>query len=183
MIVLPTHRVLGGMSGFTFDRFVSASENLLSITPFSGTDLAALESSLSSRPAIGLYNPADKLAPLSIATAVDDDPLAEQWGLRSVAWRRLDVVIVQHLIVERICQPLFCSSDPGGQVQWKFPHTLDQLQRQADAPGYQLGLIMRPTPLESVRQVSEVGELMPQKSTFFYPKVATGLVIHPLTGR
>jgi uncharacterized protein (DUF1015 family) len=41
-------------------------------------------------------------------------------------------------------------------------------------------VVMQPTPLDSVRQVSEAGELMPQKSTFFYPKLATGLAINPL---
>ena len=39
---------------------------------------------------------------------------------------------------------------------------------------------MQATPLESVRLVSEASELMPQKSTFFYPKLATGLVINPI---
>ncbi|MBS0188026.1 MAG: DUF1015 family protein, partial [Planctomycetes bacterium] len=37
-----------------------------------------------------------------------------------------------------------------------------------------------PTPLKAVRDVSRANELMPQKSTFFYPKLATGLCINPL---
>ena len=90
----------------------------------------------------------------------------------------MDVVIVQQLIVEKICQPNFCP--PGGQVEWKFTHTLEDLKTTTEADDHQLGLIMQPTPLESVRQVSEAGELMPPNSTFFYPKVATGLVVHPL---
>jgi uncharacterized protein (DUF1015 family) len=35
--------------------------------------------------------------------------------------------------------------------------------------------------VDAVRRVSEAGELMPQKSTFFYPKLATGLAINPLS--
>ncbi len=42
---------------------------------------------------------------------------------------------------------------------------------------YQLGFLLRPTSLEQVRQVSEAGEKMPQKSTDFFPKLLTGLVI------
>jgi uncharacterized protein (DUF1015 family) len=41
-------------------------------------------------------------------------------------------------------------------------------------------VLLRPTPLESVRAVSLAGELMPQKSTFFAPKLATGLFVYPL---
>ena len=44
----------------------------------------------------------------------------------------------------------------------------------------QLAVIVRPTPLEAVRDISRANELMPQKSTFFYPKLATGLFVNLL---
>jgi uncharacterized protein (DUF1015 family) len=179
MIVLPTHRVLGAMPGYTFEKFVQASQGKLKITPVQGGDLEQLEAQLPSRGphAMGLYDPAKPGGPLAVITTTADDPLAKTHPDQSQAWRQLDVAIVQHLIVEQICQPLFCEA--GGQVAWKFPHSLDQLD-QAMAEGGQLGLIVQATPLDSVRQVSEAGELMPQKSTFFYPKLATGLVVNPL---
>jgi hypothetical protein len=40
--------------------------------------------------------------------------------------------------------------------------------------------LMNATPVADVRDVAEAGEVMPQKSTFFYPKVPTGLAIHTL---
>jgi len=40
--------------------------------------------------------------------------------------------------------------------------------------------VMNATPVVDVRQVAEAGEVMPQKSTFFYPKIPTGLAIHTL---
>ena len=45
----------------------------------------------------------------------------------------------------------------------------------------ELAVLVRPTPLQAVRDVSRAGELMPQKSTFFYPKLATGLALNPLS--
>jgi uncharacterized protein (DUF1015 family) len=39
---------------------------------------------------------------------------------------------------------------------------------------------MSPTPVELVRQVAAAGEVMPPKSTYFFPKVLTGLVLNPL---
>ena len=190
MIVLPTHRVLGGMPKFTLDRFAAAARGKLEIRPFTGcppgtshgsneTAMTALAASLPALGphAIGLYDPANSNAPLAVATTSQPDPLAADRADQCEAWRQLDVVIVQQLIVESICQPNFCP--PGGQVEWKFTHTLEDLKATADTSGHQLGLIMQPTPLESVRKVSEAGKLMPPKSTFFYPKVATGLVIYP----
>ncbi|MEX0775512.1 MAG: DUF1015 domain-containing protein [Phycisphaeraceae bacterium] len=191
MIVLPTHRVLGGMAGFSFDAFRDAAKGLLNITPFDGPDLAALEKALphAGPHAIGLYipkpndaKPGQRLgtAPgssLYIASTPTDDPLATTHAQHSLAWRKLDVAIVQHLLVERICQPRFAG---GNEIKWKFPHALEQVEKDARSEGFQLGVIVQPTPLQSVMDVSDAGELMPQKSTFFYPKLATGLAINPL---
>ncbi len=181
MIVLPTHRVLGNLPTFSMAKLKEAAQGKLNITPVPGTDPALLEQALedSDHPhAIGLYDPATPDAPLYLATTVDSDPLKATHADHSDAWRQLDVAIVQHLIVEQLCVPAFC---PPGEVNtWKFPHEIAQLKQLADSDDYQLGLVLRATPLDSVRQVSEAGELMPQKSTFFYPKLATGLVVNPL---
>ncbi|MEZ6190219.1 MAG: DUF1015 family protein [Phycisphaerales bacterium] len=181
MIVLPTHRVLGNMPGFTFEKFKEAAKGKLDITPIPGADPKLLERALaeSKHPhAVGLYVPSNPDAPLYLATTVDSDPLKATHGKMSDAWRQLDVAIVQHLIVEKICEPTFVA--PGETIAWKFPHEIAQLKELTDSAVYQLGLVLRATPLDSVRRVSEAGELMPQKSTFFYPKLATGLVINPL---
>jgi uncharacterized protein (DUF1015 family) len=39
---------------------------------------------------------------------------------------------------------------------------------------------MRPTPVEQVQEVAAAGESMPPKSTYFFPKIPTGLVFNPL---
>lgn len=181
MIVLPTHRVLGNMPNFDMDKFKQAAQGKLNLEPFPGKDLAALEAALATHKgphAIGLYDPAGGDNPLWIATTLDSDPLKATHPDQSEAWRQLDVAIVQQVIVEAICEPTFCGE--GESVTWKFPHDLEQVKEVADSDGYQLAVIVQATPLDSVRQVSEAGELMPQKSTFFYPKLATGLVVNPL---
>ena len=52
----------------------------------------------------------------------------------------------------------------------------------ADPPGDVL-FLMNATPVKDVRAVAEAGHVMPQKSTFFFPKVATGLAMHTLEPR
>ena len=42
----------------------------------------------------------------------------------------------------------------------------------------QVGFIVKPTTVQQVRDISQTGEVMPQKSTYFYPKIMTGLVMH-----
>jgi uncharacterized protein (DUF1015 family) len=71
-------------------------------------------------------------------------------------------------------------------MSWAFPHQAHEvatLCRSGDAgvgSQYRVGFLLQPTPLTAVRDLCNANELMPQKSTFFYPKLATGMVINPL---
>lgn len=183
MIVLPTHRVLTGLDRFRWDALARVMGEHFSLKPFTGGNLATLEASLPrlGAHAIGLYVPSHPQNKLWVATTLSDDPLASTHADHHPSWRKLDVAIVQHLLVEQIVQPTVCS--PGVPVGWKFPHELAKLKtlaEAAEAGETRLGVIVQPTPLASVMDISQAGELMPQKSTFFYPKLATGLVINPL---
>ena len=53
--------------------------------------------------------------------------------------------------------------------------------RLLDEGQYQAAFLLRPTPIEQVRQVADEGETMPPKSTFFFPKLLTGIVFNPLS--
>lgn len=188
MVVLPTHRVLGDMPGYRFDRLVAAAAGRLNVRSLGpglrGGDgdlllaLAGLERAVrdAGPHAIGLCDAAG--GEMAVATPCDPDPLAEAFPGRHPSWRGLDVAIVQHLLVEQICRPRFCP--PGGDVSWQYPHALQQVADLCRTKQWQLALVMQPTPLDAVQAVAEAGELMPPKSTFFYPKLATGLVINPL---
>ncbi|MCC6581756.1 MAG: DUF1015 domain-containing protein [Phycisphaeraceae bacterium] len=182
LIVLPTHRALGGMPGFAWNAFTQTCQGKLNLQLVEATSLEALERMLPAAGphALGLvHKPAGAVAPtMAIATTLGDDPLAGSHAQASPAWRKLDVAIVQHLLVEQICQPRF--GGPAG-VTWKFPHELSALSKLIDDGTSQLGVIVQATPLQSIADVCAAGELMPQKSTFFYPKLATGLVMNPLS--
>ncbi len=117
---------------------------------------------------------------------MDSDPLRARFADKPQAWRMLDVAIIQHLIVEKICQPKLNGGQP---VKWAFPHTIKEVLeigsgQETGAGGgsgfAQVAVIVRPTPLQAVKDVSRANQLMPQKSTFFYPKLATGLFVNPL---
>ena len=190
MVIWPTHRVLGGMSGYSWSAFNRAASKDLRIEPCQG-GLAELERAVHQGavlgdPRVGMYDFATGAA--AVAAPTNPDPLAGRFPEKPRAWRELDVAFVQHVIVETIAQPLL----NGGQaVKWAFPHTVAEVEEigaghekgSGGGKGFapQLGVILRPTPLEAVKAVSRAGELMPQKSTFFFPKLATGLFVHDLT--
>lgn len=191
LLIWPTHRLLGGMKDYTLDRFLAAGGKHFSIAPIGG-DVTKLEAAMENaaaasrgRNVLGLLDVGSGRC--FTAVAINPDPLEGEFPAKPRAWRGLDVAVIQYIIVEQVCQPLLNGGQP---VMWAFPHTIKEVQEiaggsetgagggKAFAP--QLAVIVRPTPLEAVRDVSRANELMPQKSTFFYPKLATGLFMNPL---
>lgn len=196
LVIGPTHRVLGGMDGYSFHAFAAAARGVLFLSELDETGedgLRALEGAMAKgakkcgKNVLGLYDFASRRAYL--ATPVERDPLAgeKRFGGKPVEWRTLDVALCQHLIVERLCQPMAGKKEP---IKWAFPHSIPEVidigagieRGSGGGKGFvpQLAVVVRPTPLEAVRAVSRANELMPQKSTFFYPKLATGLFVNPV---
>jgi uncharacterized protein (DUF1015 family) len=94
-------------------------------------------------------------------------------------YRRLDTAVLEALVLRGA---LGMSEDDishlrGLNYSKDLSDAIDAVQTgRADA-----GFFMRATPVDQVREVAEAGESMPPKSTYFYPKVPTGLVFNPLT--
>lgn len=195
LVIGPTHRVLGGMKDYAFDKFLGDVSAYFDIQP-GPADLHKLEAAMNeaaaaakaagkTRSVLGFID--FKTSSSRIAVQKDGDPLARRFADKHAAWRSLGVALIQHLIVEELCQPKYNGGEP---VKWAFPHSVDEVLEigrghETGAGGgkgfAQLAVVVRPTPLEAVREVSRANQLMPQKSTFFYPKLATGLFINPLS--
>jgi len=55
-----------------------------------------------------------------------------------------------------------------------------EIGRKVNGKDYQIALMLRPTPLSALEALGKHGEVMPQKSTYFYPKLATGMVMNSI---
>ncbi len=61
-----------------------------------------------------------------------------------------------------------------------FPADENEVAPRIDRGEFQVAFILQPTPIRALAELGKVGEVMPQKSTYFFPKLATGMVINPL---
>lgn len=188
LVIWPTHRVLGGMKDYSWNKFLSAAAEHMRFEPIAG-GLQGLDKALETATNMGehrfgLYDFATGNA--SLAIPASPDVLAPRFPEKPKAWRDLTVAFCQYIIVEQVCQAKLNAGQP---VKWAFPHTIKEVEdigtgAETGAGGgagfAQLAVIVRPTPLEAVRDVSRANQLMPQKSTFFYPKLATGLFVNAL---
>lgn len=95
-------------------------------------------------------------------------------GDRDPSWRALDVAYLHTYLIDKLAAAKF-----GKVPEVRYVKSQSAAREMADETGG-VAVLPRATPMAQLRAVSEAGELMPQKSTFFYPKLATGLTIHQL---
>jgi uncharacterized protein (DUF1015 family) len=97
----------------------------------------------------------------------------------SRAYRELDTGVLEALLLKGA---LGLSDDDIAHFNGMF-YARDTAEALAmvSAGEYEAAFVMRPTPVEQVREVAAAGENMPPKSTFFFPKLLTGLLFNPLS--
>ena len=98
---------------------------------------------------------------------------------RSAAWRRLDAAIADYVVLRGV---LGLSEGQMEDIRTVW-YSEDAAAAVAEVRSGRVGcaLLLNPLPPPRVLAVADAGERMPQKSTFFYPKIPTGLVFNPLS--
>jgi uncharacterized protein (DUF1015 family) len=100
---------------------------------------------------------------------------------QSAAYQDLDVTVLQTLVLEKALHITPFDMAAGQHVKFcKEPG--DAFARLSEGE-FQAGFFLNPTGMNQVREVALSGERMPQKATYFYPKLPTGLVFHDLSSR
>jgi uncharacterized protein (DUF1015 family) len=106
-------------------------------------------------------------------------PLDQALPARSAAYRTLDAVILEELVLKGILG--MSTEDIAAKRGIGYTPNSGEALRKLDTGEYQAAFLLRPTPIEQVRAVAAEGETMPPKSTYFFPKLLTGIVFNPLS--
>jgi uncharacterized protein (DUF1015 family) len=93
-------------------------------------------------------------------------------------YRRLDTAVLEKLI---LMDALGLTEDDISHLHGlDYARTPELAREQVDAGKANAAFLMNASPVERVRDVAAAGENMPPKSTYFFPKVLTGMVFNPL---
>jgi uncharacterized protein (DUF1015 family) len=94
-------------------------------------------------------------------------------------YRRLDTAVLEALVLKG---PLELTDERIDHLDGLgYARDFDQALEQVETGAYDAAFFMAPTPVKRIQAVADAGESMPPKSTYFYPKVPTGLIFNPLT--
>lgn len=185
MVILATHRCIHDLPGFDAERLLAGLNEHFEVTPVE--DAAALEKldffrrSPTSGPSgttFGLLLPGQ---PAAYRLQVRGDPatLARLHADYPPAVAAVDVAALQSLALGPL---LGIDPDPAGLKRF-VAFTPDAAEALAGVRSgrFQAAFLVNPTPLAQLQAVSDAGEVMPPKATYFYPKLPAGLVINCLT--
>lgn len=175
LVIYPTHRVLHSLQNFDGTILLNEFKKHYTVeTVESGAELRTRLASLK-RYAFGYVYPgsyhlvylkhpeqAQELLPADMPPEV----------------KALDVALLHSHIIGKL---LNISVEAQEQKLYlDYIKDFDETVRAVESGKVQAALLMKPTPIEQVRSVAEAGHTMPQKSTYFFPKLVSGLVFKPL---
>jgi uncharacterized protein (DUF1015 family) len=109
----------------------------------------------------------------------DRGRLDELLSGRSEAYRTLDAAILEELVLKDILG--MSTDDIAAKRGIGYTPNIGEALTKLDAGDYQAAFLLRPTPVDQVRAVAAEGETMPPKSTYFFPKLLTGIAFNPLS--
>ena len=178
LVVLPTHRLFVQPSVATAaDLAAKLGDCFTTRTSWKGPEAAeTVWSSIEledEQGTLGLYTAGDQawtLARITPAGKARMDKVASEHG---PAWRNLGVSILHRLVIGELLGAKEIPT-PG------YVHLVREVVEGLGTGKYPLAALVMPASVEDIRKVSETGERMPAKSTYFYPKLASGLVFNPL---
>ena len=194
MIVLPTHRLWRGVPEITSDQLM---EKLSSVFEFEvvgkgGDNAQAIWQKImvdDRQEQMAFYCGSDDTWVMARMTADGAQIMAERLSEKTDAWRELGVSILHELVIPDL---LGLSGLPTPKYVRSIEEVVtginegDTVGRDATgqlgtAGRFELVTIVMPATIDHVREISEAGERMPAKSTYFYPKLLSGLIVNPLT--
>ncbi len=178
LVVLPTHRLfvqpsvpdaatLGRLLGDCFTTALAGHGPSAAEAVWSDIEAEGEQGTL------GLYTAGDKawtIARITPSGRTRMDKVAADHG---TAWRNLGVSILHRLVIGELL----------GAKEIPTPGYVHLVREVVDGLGtdrYPLAALVMPATVDDIRRVSETGERMPAKSTYFFPKLASGLVFHTL---
>ena len=109
----------------------------------------------------------------------DPDSLGALFPDHSPAYRELDAAILEKVVLDGVLG--MSEADVEAKRGLAYAKTVEDATSAVGSGAAQAAFILRPTPIQQVRAVADAGETMPPKSTYFFPKIPTGIVFNPLS--
>jgi uncharacterized protein (DUF1015 family) len=188
MIVLPTHRLLRGTERFTSDEIIARLKGKFDCQKLGSGLEAAIPcwqrmESENRQGVLALFATCDSQWVLCDAVEEASEEMRRIAADRSEDWRRLGVSLLHRLVIDELL-------GAAGHPKPTYVHKVDEViegmlggaklsENESDEP-FSLAALVMPARVSDVQAISLHRERMPAKSTYFFPKLLSGMVFHTL---
>lgn len=173
LVLFPTHRLLTGVANFDGARLVESLKAYFDVEPAKPSELMPrVEKASEKTSALGLALSGSEGYVLSLK----DEAKARAAMLpgKPDVWYKLDVNVFAYLILKGILG----LSETEWESHLQFTHADDEAVREITEQKVQAAFLLKAPKVQVLADMGKVRELMPQKSTYFYPKLASGLLFY-----
>ncbi len=176
LLILPTHRLVSGFAGLTAEQLTSRLQPEFEVRDVgegeAGCRAAWAEiERTGDQDILGFGTVAD--GHWLVARLRSDEAMDRLAPEHSPDWRSLGVSILHVLVLDSLLKPM-------GTPSCRYVHLLREVLDDVGSHGCDLACLVPPARMEHVESIASGLETMPPKSTYFYPKLLTGLVLNPL---
>ena len=176
LLILPTHRLVSGLSGLTADRLREKLAGYFQVESVGFGESGAREAWQrieldGTQNILGFGTVAD--GNWEIARLTDSAAMDQLAGEHSADWRGLGVSILHVLALNKLI---------GGKSSCQYVHLLHEVQEAMAKKTCDLAVLVPPATMGHVERIAGNLEKMPPKSTYFYPKLLSGLVFNSVKG-
>ena len=175
LMVFPTHRMLKDLNNFSEEDIAEKLSEDFIVERVSSTDI---ESGISSKDdkIFGLYTGKDYYFKITLK---DKNAMSKYLPEKSAYYRNLDVSILHTMILERFFG--IDKENMANQTNLIYTRSYDEAIKRVKNGEFQCSFIINATKIREIKDVSLNKEKMPQKSTYFWPKLVTGIVMNELS--
>lgn len=177
LTILPTHRLLHSLPKLTAESLLKDVSRYFEVQEMPSFDALAKEQvkATDAQPRLGLYiGKKYYLLTIKDLSVMDREVTLPQ----SSDWKHLDVSILHTLVLEKILG--ITLEHQAQQTNLTYERYADEAIAMVDSKEEQLVFFLNSTKIQQVLKLAEQGEVMPQKSTDFFPKLLTGLVFQQI---
>lgn len=193
MLVLPTHRLFRGLPAMTAGELAAKLGDSFATEPAGEGPQRAISlweeiEAEGEQGTFGLYTAQDNRWTLARITPAGRKRMAEVAADHCADWQALGVSILHRLLVDTLLGAPNLPAPKYVRALAEVPVGLtegdsagrDLTGQQGSGGRFELAALVMPATVEHIRAISNAGERMPAKSTYFYPKLLSGLVINPI---
>ena len=177
IVIFPTHRMVRSLVGYNEQAVISQLSECFDVIRIDPEDI---ESSVRIKlgentdiPCFAMYTGKEYYYILRLKSFAEADSVNAD---KSTAFRHLDVTVLHSLVLGKVFG--MTEADLKSQGYLSYTRDIGEAVNEVKNGSFQCSFMLNPTKIHQIKDVALEGEKLPQKSTYFYPKLTTGLLMN-----